>query len=174
MRSILLTVALAVATTLSAQRTFPTIEGETVDGEKITLPKSDPKTFTIVGLAYSPKASDQLDEWLEPAYMRFVAKHGLFAGEYDADIYFMPVFAGTNKVLYEPSMKKFKKTASPEIVEHVLFAKSDLEMLRDELDMPEKEVPHFFILDRDGKIVYRIKGPYTLEKLEEMEEVLLQ
>ncbi len=173
MRTTILSIALAIGTAVAAQQQFPQVTGETVNGDNITLPRSDGAKYTIVGLAYSPKASEMLDDWLEPAYLRFIAKHGLFAGEYDADIYFVPVFAGLNKATYEPSMKKFKKSASPEIVDHVLFSKQDLDPLRQQLDMNREEIPHFFVLDREGKILYRTKGPYSDEKLEAMEDILM-
>lgn len=170
---ITLSLILALGTAASAQAKFPSVTGETVSGETVTLPKADARKYTIVGLAYSPKASEMLDGWLEPAYLRFVAKHGLFAGEYDADIFFVPVYAGLNKAAYAPSMKKFEKSASPEIVDHVLFSKDDLAPLREDLDMTNEAVPHFFVLDQEGKIVFRTKGPYTDEKLEAIENVLM-
>jgi hypothetical protein len=173
MRTITLHLALALSFSAAAQ-TFPSITGETVSGNTVTLPRSDPREFTIVGMAFSPKASEMLDDWLEPAYLRFVAKHGLFAGEYDADIFFVPVFVGLNKSAYEPSMKRFKKSASPEIVDHVLFTKEDLEQQMNDLKMDRKEMPYFFILDRNGKIVHRTEGAYTDDKLEAMEDVLMR
>ncbi|MDQ3101680.1 MAG: thioredoxin family protein [Bacteroidota bacterium] len=170
---ITLFVAAALSCTAMAQQQFPNVTGETASGEIITLPKSDASKFTIVGLAYSSKASAMLDEWLEPAYLRFVAKHGLFAGEYDADIYFVPVFVGLNKTAYEPTIRKFKKTATPEIVDHVLFSKDDLDPLREQLGMDKEEIPHFFVLDSGGKILYRTEGAYTDEKLEAIEDILM-
>lgn len=157
-----------------AQQLFPPMTGETALGREITLPVKTTKAFTIIGLAYSQKAQPALEEWFEPAYLRFVAKHGLFAGAYDCEVYFVPLFTGLNKAAYEPSMRKFRKSAAPEIVQHVIFSKAQIEPLRAALDLRESDVPYFFILDSEGRVIHRAQGAYTDEKLEAMEEVLLR
>ncbi len=165
--------ALAFVATVSAQQSFPSLEGETAEGTAVSLPLKDPKGYTLIGIAYSQKAQPLLEEWYEPAYLRFVAKHGLFAGAYEVDAFFVPLFVGLNKAAYEPSMRKFRKTASPEIVDHVLFSKAELDPLKAALGMGEKDIPYFFVLDRQGRIIHRTQGAFTEEKLEAIEDVLL-
>ncbi len=165
---------LLLASASFAQQTFPSLHGETAKGKSVQLPPTAPKEYTIIGLAYSQSAQPALEEWFEPAYLRFVAKHGLFAGAYDCDVYFVPLFTGLNKAAYEPSLKKFRKSASPEIVQHVVFCKAELDELRQALGLVQKDVPYFFVLDREGHIVYRTQGDFTEEKMEEIEEVLLR
>lgn len=172
MRCTLFAAASLLSMALAAQNTFPTLSGETASGKAITLPTKG-KPWTVIGLAYSQKASPLLEEWYEPAYLRFIAKHGLMAGSYEADVYFVPLFVGLNKTAYEPSMNKFRKSADPEIVDHVLFSKAELEPLKAALDLKEKDIPYFFVLDAEGRIVHREKGVFTDEKLESIEEVLL-
>ncbi|MBL7951024.1 MAG: hypothetical protein JNM62_04835 [Flavobacteriales bacterium] len=156
----------------SAQSKFPTLTCETASGQTITLPTKG-KPWTVIGLAYSQKASPLLEEWYEPAYLRFIAKHGLMAGSYEADVYFVPLFTGMNKAAYEPSLNKFRKSADPEIVDHVLFSKDDIEPLKAALGLTEKDIPYFFVLDAEGRIVHKEKGAFTDEKLESIEEVLM-
>jgi hypothetical protein len=127
----------------------------------------------VIGLAYSQKASPLLEEWYEPAYLRFIAKHGLMAGSYEADVFFVPLFVGVNKAAYEGSLNKFRKSADPEIVDHVLFSKADIEPLKEALGLNDKDIPYFFVLDAEGRIVHREQGAFTDEKLESIEEVLL-
>ncbi|MBL7945438.1 MAG: hypothetical protein JNN32_05195 [Flavobacteriales bacterium] len=172
MRSLITVAALAVAFTLQAQNTFPTLSGETAAGTTITLPTKG-KPWTVIGLAYSQKASPLLEEWYEPAYLRFIAKHGLLAGSYEADVFFVPLFVGVNKAAYEGSLNKFRKSADPEIVDHVLFSKADIDPLKASLGLNDKDIPYFFVLDAEGRIVHREQGAFTEEKLESIEEVLL-
>jgi len=173
MRIATLFIAFLLGTLLRAQA-FPQLTGETARGATITLPAAKGKAWTLIGIAYSQKASPMLEEWYEPAYLRFIAKHGLMAGSYEADVYFVPLFVGLNKTAYEPSMKKFQKSADPEIVDHVLFSKDDLEPLKAALNMTEKDIPYFFVLNSEGKIVHRTQGAFTEDKLEAMEEVMLE
>lgn len=154
-------------------KTFPPLVGETAQGVTTELPNSGGAKWTLIGIAYSQKASPVLEEWYEPAYLRFVAKHGLFAGDYDVDVYFVPLFAGLNKAAYEPSMKKFRKSASPEIIDHVLFSKADLDPLKTALSMTDKDTPYFFLVDRSGQIMYRTDGRFTEDKLEAIEDLLM-
>lgn len=165
---------LLLSTTVYAQEPFPQLTGETADGRQVTLPLTDAKRHTIIGIAYGKAAGPVIEEWYEPAYLRFVAQHGLFAGAYDADVYFVPLFVGANKAAYEPSIRKFRKSASPEIIDHVLFAKGDLETLQGALGLNDKDVPYFFVLDAAGNIVHRERGAFTDDKLEGIEDVLLR
>ncbi len=172
MRSIILFGTLAFSVVVNAQTVFPVITGETASGNTITLPVKG-KQWTVIGVAYSQKATPVLEEWYEPAYLRFIAKHGLMAGSYDADVYFVPLFVGVNKAAYEPSLNKFRKSADPGIVDHVIFSKTDIEPLKAALDLTEKDIPYFFVLDAEGRIVHREKGAFTDDKLESIEEVLM-
>lgn len=158
---------------LNAQTTFPQLSGETANGKTVVLP-TNTKPWTVIGIAYSQKATPLLEAWYEPAYLRFIAKHGLLAGAYDAEVYFVPLFVGLNKAAYEPSMKKFRQGADPEIIEHVLFSKNEVEPLKNALDMADKDIPYFFVLDAQGRIVHRTKGAFSEEKLEALEEVMLE
>ena len=159
---------------ISAQQRFPTLSGETAEGKQVSLPLTSSKGYTIIGLAYSQKAQPALEDWFEPAYLRFVAKHGLFAGAYHCDIFFVPLFTGMNKAAYEPSMRRFRKSTSPQVVDHVVFVKAELDQLKEALDLTSKDQPYFFVLDKEGRIIHRVHGAFTEEQLEAMEEVMLR
>ena len=163
-----------VSSAFAQTATFPPLEGEKADGGRVQLPDPAAKGFTVVGLAYGQKASPMLEEWAEPAFLRLVAKHGLFAGTYEADVWFIPMFIGGNKAAYEPSMKRFRKSADPEVADHVLFYQGEIEVFEQALGLHSKDIPYFFVLDREGRIVHRAQGDFTDEKLEGIEEVLLR
>mgnify|MGYP001309573445 CR=1 FL=1 len=173
MRTLFLSLAL-LPFMAAAQDQFPTMSGETADGEQIDLPPKGPRKYMLVGMAFGQKAQPMLEEWYEPAYLRFVAKHGLFAGATDVQVHFVPLFVGVNKAAYEPSLRKFRKSASPEVVDLVVFIKADAEALRDDLNMTDKDIPYIFIVDQRGRIVHRTQGAFSEEKLEALEEVLLR
>ena len=174
MRPLLILSALLAFGQLHAQKAFPRIEGQTAEGRTVVLPEAAPRKYTLIGMAYGQKAQPLLEDWYEPAYLRFVAKHGLFAGLYDVRVFFVPLFVGANKAAYEPSLAKFRRSASPEVVDLVVFAKAELELLQAELDMTDKALPYIFVLDEQGRIVHRTQGGFTEEKLEAIEELLLQ
>lgn len=157
-----------------AQDRFPALHGERADGRSVELPGSPTAPYIIIGLACSQKAQPALEKWYEPAYLRFVAKRGLFAHAYSTEVYFVPLFTGMDKAAYEPSLKRFRKSAAPEVADRVVFVKDQGDAIRTALGIKDKDVPYFFVVDREGRIVHRTKGDFTDDKLEAIEEVLLQ
>jgi hypothetical protein len=49
----------------------------------------------------------------------------------------------------------------------------DLEPLKEALDMDDKDIPYFFLLDASGKVVHRTQGAFTDAKLEAIENLLM-
>ena len=159
---------------LSAQTTFPSIQGETTDGSEVTLPQASPEGFTIIAIAYGKKAQPILETWYGPAYSRFVNKQGLFAGSYHSDLFLVPMFVGLNKSAYGTSMNKLRKSADPDIARRVVFFKGDAKAVIDALGMTDKNIPYFFVLDKDGHIVARVSGAFSVDKLDALEAPMLQ
>ena len=127
-----------------------------------------------MALAFGKGAEPVLEEWMEPAYLRFVARHGLFAGTYQCTTWFVPVFVGLNKAAYEPSMKKLRKSAEPELVEHVLFFKGEFDTIQAQLGLHRSDIPYFFVLDPEGHIIHRTEGAFSEDKLDEIEGVMME
>lgn len=165
---------LALTAVLSgrSQELFPAITGERTDGSTVELPKASKGKFAIICLAYGQKAGPALEEWYGPAYLRFVAKHGLFAADLDVDVYFVPLFVGLNKAGYEPTMKKLREQGDPGVEQRVVFLKGDPEGLRDKLGLKDKETPYIFVVDPEGRIVHRVQGEFSDDKLDAVEEAL--
>lgn len=165
---------LSMAALASGAQRFPTITGETVDGRTITLPDPASKDFTLVVMALGKGAQKDLEAWYEPAYLRFVAKHGLMAGAYECDLWFVPVFVGLNKAAYDPTMNRLRKSAEPEVAQRVLFFKGEFDAIQQALGLKRADVPYFFVLDGQGNIVHRTEGAFSEEKLEAIEEVMMR
>lgn len=156
----------------AGEERFPSMTGETASGKAVTIPAAGGKP-TVLALAYGKGAQKELEEWYEPAYLRFIAKHGLMASAYDCDVWFVPVFVGMNKAAYDPTMNRFRKSAEPEIVDHVLFFKGEFDAIREQLGLKRNDTPYFFVLDAEGRIIHRTEGAFSDDKLEAMEEALL-
>lgn len=174
MRYLFLFIACAMAVvTLRAQDEFPQVIGETTEGKAVHLPDRSGNAFTIVAMAYGKKAEPLLERWYGPAYSRFIAKHGLFAATYDVELYLVPIFVGVNRTAYDATMNRLRKEVDPEIARRVLFVKDDPKDLVKSLGMTNKDIPYFFVLGPDGKILYRTSGAYSVEQLDALEEPML-
>lgn len=151
---------------------FPVLEGETLEQETLVLPESTMGKVTLVGLAYSKKAESTLKSWYTPMYDKFVLKRGMFDSMYDVNLFFVPMYTGAKKLAYESTLKNLRESNRKDLFPYILFYKGELDKYQDELKMDEKNLPYFFVLDENGKIVYATKGLYSEKKMERIEAIL--
>ena len=168
---------LLFASSVRAQVTgkmFPNMEAETVEDKKIVLPDNVKGKYTLLGLAYSKKSEDELNSWFQPVFQKFIQKNkGLFEGfGYDVNVYFIPMFTGVNAAAAGTAKKKAMKDIDPNLLPYILFYKGELKTYKEALDFEKKDIPYFFVLDSTGKIIYATSGKYTMQKMDEVEEVL--
>ena len=174
----LLLFLIGLSTSLPAQvgAPFPSIEGETVEDQEISIPEDTRGKYTLVGMAFSKKSDDALQSWFKPVYSRFLqdaGNAGLFADfAYDVNVYFVPMFSGIKKAAAGAAKKKTLKKVDAELHPHILFYTGEIGSYRDALRLEERDEPYFFVLDKSGKIVYATSGAYTAKKMEEVEQII--
>jgi hypothetical protein len=151
---------------------FPSMEAETVEDKKVVLPTDTKGKYTLVGLAYSKKSEDDLNGWFSPVYNKFVRKTtGMLEGMgYDVNVYFVPMFTGVNAAATGTAKKKALKNIDPILLPYILFYKGELKPYKEALDFEKRDIPYFFVLDPQGKIVFATSGAFTEDKLDEVEE----
>ncbi len=155
---------------------FPSMDAETVEDKKVNLPGDVKGKYTLLGLAYSKKSEDELNTWFEPVFSKFVQKtSGLMAGMgYDVNVFFVPMFTGVNSAATGTAKRKALKNMDPQLLPYILFYKGELKTYKDALDFERRDIPYFFVLDPEGKILYATSGSYTDEKMDEVEKVIDQ
>lgn len=156
-------------------KTFPAMEAETVEDKKVKLPGDIKGKYTLLGLAYSKKAEDELNSWFSPIFEKFVRKNtgSLFDGMgYDVNVYFIPMFTGVNAAATGTAKKKALKNVDPQVLPNILFYKGELKQYKEALDFEKKDTPYFFVLDAEGKIVHATSGKFSTKKLDEVENVI--
>jgi hypothetical protein len=153
---------------------FPDMDAETVEDKKVRLPEQVKGKFTLLGLAYSKKSEDELNGWFQPVFEKFIQKNkGLFEGfGYDVNVFFVPMFTGVNAAATGTAKKNALKNLDPNLLPYILFYKGELKPYKDALDFAKKDVPYFFVLDKDGKILYATSGSFSTKKMDEVEAVL--
>jgi hypothetical protein len=153
---------------------FPDMEAETVEDKRVKLPMEVKGKYTLIGLAYSKKSEDELNSWFQPVFEKFIQKTtGMLAGfSYDVNVYFVPMFTGVNAAATGTAKRKAMKNIDPQLLPYVLFYKGDLKPYKEALDFEKKDIPYFFVLDPEGKIVYATSGKYTPAKMDKVEEVI--
>jgi hypothetical protein len=153
-------------------KTFPAMEAETVEDKKVKLPEDVAGKYTLIGMAYSKKSEDELNSWFQPVFQKFIQKSkGLMAGfAYDVNVYFVPMFTGVNAAATGTAKKKASKNIDPQLLPYILFYRGELKKYKEALDFEKRDIPYFFVLDPQGKIVYATSGKYTVAKMDEVEE----
>jgi hypothetical protein len=162
------------ATAQVTGKMFPDMEAETVEDKKVKLPQEAKGKYTLLGLAYSKKSEDELNSWFQPVFEKFIQKtSGVLAGfSYDVNVYFVPMFTGVNAAATGTAKRKALKNIDPQLLPYVLFYKGELKPYKDALDFEKKDIPYFFVLDPEGKIVHATSGKYTDAKMDKVESVM--
>lgn len=155
---------------------FPELSAENVEDIEVSIPDDTNGKYTLVGLAYSKKAEDDLSTWYTPIYNKFVKSSedaGIFAAfTYDINVYFIPMFTGIKAAAQGTAKNKTLKLADERLWPHILFYKGSLKPYEETLNFDKKKVPYFFVLDDKGVIRYATSGAFSREKMGEIEEVI--
>ncbi len=154
---------------------FPNIECEDYNGKKVNIPIDTKGKYTILGMAFSNAAEQDLKTWRSPIYNKFIAEKSEDPMspqiDYDIHLYFVPMFTGLNQVTSKQSKEKIKAATDKELYNNVLFYEGS-KTYKEELDFEKRDVPYFFILDKTGKIVYATSGKYDEKKMEKMLDII--
>ncbi len=176
MKNLIVTIVLLASFNLTHAQVigkfFPSMEAETVEDKKVMLPADTKGKYTLLGLAYSKKSEDDLNGWFSPVYNKFVRKtKGMLEGMgYDVNVYFVPMFTGVNAAATGTAKKKALKNIDPILLPYILFYKGELKPYKEALDFEKRDIPYFFVLDPEGKIVFATSGAFTEDKLDQVEE----
>lgn len=175
MKSLMLFLFVTLAFAGKAQvvgKIFPDMVAETVEDKAVTLPKDTQGKFTLLGLAYSKKSEDELNTWFNPVFEKFIQKTSGLMGSmgYDVNVYFVPMFTGINAAATGTAKKKAAKNVDPQLLPYLLFYKGELGPYKEALDFEKKDIPYFFVLNPEGKIVFATSGKYSEDKMDSIEE----
>lgn len=177
MRLVVIAILTSVVFGVNAQvigKKFPEMEAETAEDKKVKLPGDVGGKYTLIGMAYSKKSEDELNSWFQPVFQKFLQKTtGVLAGfSYDVNVYFVPMFTGVNAAATGTAKKKALKNIDPQLLPYILFYRGELKPYKEALDFEKRDIPYFFVLDPQGKIVHATSGKYTEEKMDAVEEKL--
>lgn len=147
---------------------FPSIEVVDLNEESLVIPEDTKGKFTLVGVAFSEDAQDDLYSWSQPVFSKFMDENNLSSLVYDPNVKLILMFTGANQVIYKKAKKKIQEGTDESLKDNVVLYKGKMEDYRDKLAMKNRKKPYFFVLDRDGKIIYTADGSYDESVLDEV------
>lgn len=157
---------------------FPSMQCENYNGKKVNLPVETKGKYTLLGMAFSNSAEDDLKTWINPIYNKFIVKVDASKADafdvhqdYDVNLYFIPMFTGLNQLTSKQSKEKIKSHTDKELYDYLLFYEGD-KSYKEELNFEKKDIPYFFVLDKTGKIAYATSGKFDDKKLEKIIDII--
>lgn len=154
---------------------FPALEGENLMNEVINIPTDVQDKHTLIGLAFTKDSEKFLKTWFDPIYTQLISKPkegDLFAISYDVNVYFIPMLTGAKRPAYEKVMNKVEEDTDPKLHPHILFYKGTMKKYRDALNITDKDLPYFYLLDKSGNVIYATSGIYTEAKMQRIIDAL--
>ncbi len=151
---------------------FPSIEVEDLNGNTEVIPSDTKGKFTLVGVAFSEDAQDDLYTWSQPVFSAFMDENNLSSLVYDPHVKLILMFTGANQLVYKKAKQKINEGTDESLKDNVVLYKGKMEDYRDELKMKSRKKPYFFVLDKSGKIIYTADGAYDEETLEEVGDLI--
>lgn len=151
---------------------FPAIETYDLNEKKIVIPKDTEGKFTLVGVAFSEDAQEDLYSWSEPVYNNFLNENSLASLVYDPNVHLILMFTGANQLIYNKAKKEITEGTDKTLRDNVVLYKGGMNDYRDILKMKDRKEPYFFVLDKNGKIIYTTKGRYTRKVLDEVGDLI--
>lgn len=165
-------ISYTVSTNAQIKSSFPKMSGHTLDEKPISLPLSNTKKYTIVGICYKRSAEADLKTWIQPMYDVFVAKakgtdYFDVANYFDVNYYFVPLISGFKKAAAD-----FKAATQKELWGNVIDCDTDIKLLKTQLKPSNDDLPYFYVLDVNGKIVELVSGSYSESKMEKIQDAI--
>ena len=141
--------------------TFPLLEGKTVSGEAVKIPDVAKAKTTVVGLAFSLKAENDLKTWLQPAYDQFIAKpDGVFAADAFEGLFYFVGMAGGGAAgaMSQAFEKKAKSNVDAALQPHVILYKGNADAWVKSLEIKDKNQVHIIVIAPDGRVVHILRS----------------
>ncbi len=159
---------LSVANAQVVGKQFPDLSGETLEDKTVSIPKDTKGKFTLIGMAFSQKAEADLQSWVDPVYNTFINPSAIV--DYSVNVFLIPMFTGAKQPTMNLAKKQMKENTEKSFYKNVLCYHGELKKYKEELQMTDKEKPYFFVIDKNGKIVYTTSGAFSEEKLDAIED----
>ena len=155
---------------------FPAMEGNSLTDEVLSIPQATEGKYTLLGIAFSKKAEEDLNTWFQPIYEAYVMEEDPNAliptMKPDVNVVFIPMFTGIKRGASKAATKKMKEEVDKKLHPHIMVYSGSMGDYDEQLGLEDKDKPYFFILDPDGKIVYATDGKASTKKLNEISEMV--
>tara|TARA_B110000503_G_C7098733_1_gene392832 strand:+ start:255 stop:788 length:534 start_codon:yes stop_codon:yes gene_type:complete len=147
---------------------FPEIDVLDLNNEALTIPADIKGKYSLIGVAFSEDAQQDLYTWSQPVFSEFLDEKNLSSLVYDPNVHLILMFTGANQLAYNKSKQQITEGTDESLSDNIVLYKGAMENYRKALNMKDRKKPYFFVLDKQGKIIYVTSGRYTMKALREV------
>ena len=155
---------------------FPSFTCINLNDKQVVLPTDVQNKRTVIALMFSTKADKYMQNWAHPLYNSLMADGagGMMSGNmYNANLCFVGAVKGLAKLALPEMIKKSKTQVDKKFHGNFMYTDTDLDALMKALNITDKSLPHFFVIEKDGSIIYQTSGTYSDDKLNDITGALL-
>ncbi len=137
---------------------FPEIDVMDLNNKALSLPEDIEGKFSLIGIAFSEDAQQDLYTWSQPVFSEFMDDNNLSSLVYDPHVHLILMFTGANQLAYNKAKEQITEGTDESLTENIVLYKGSMESYRKTLKMKDRKKPYFFVLDKQGKIIYVTSG----------------
>lgn len=155
---------------------FPSVTCTNLKDKQVLLPTDMQNKRTVIALMLSTKADKYMQNWAQPLYNSLMADGvgGMMSGNmYNANLCFVGAVKGLAKLALPEMIKKAKNQVDKKFHGNFMYTDTDMDALMKSLNITDKSLPHFIVVEKDGSIIYQTSGAYTEDKLNDITGALL-
>ena len=155
---------------------FPNITCTNLKDKQVVLPTDMQNKRTVIALMLSTKADKYMQNWSQPLYNSLMADGvgGMMSGNmYNANLCFVGAVKGLAKLALPEMIKKAQNQVDKKFHGNFMYTDTDIDILMKSLNITDKSLPHFIVVEKDGSVIYQTSGAYTEDKLNDITGALL-
>ena len=147
-----------------AQR-FPTIEAETLSGKKVVFPDVAEGKYAFLLIAFKRQTQGEVDSWLDP----FVKEFGTHN---EVTFYEIPMISNNWKWMSGWIDAGMRAGVPANKHDHVATYYGPLKRYFDYFDIDDRGTVYVFLLDKEGRMIFRASGLPEKDKFEALRKIL--
>lgn len=163
---------LFLPTLIIGQEKFPEIQVTDLNDKSINIPQDTEGKFTLIGIAFSQDAQNDLYSWSQPVFSEFMDENNLSSLVYDPNVYLILLFGGANQLAYKSAKEQIVQGTDESLKDNVVLYKGKMLDYRKILGLKSRKKPYFFVLDKSGNIIFRTEGRYKREILDKVGDLI--
>lgn len=152
--------------TVNSQTTIPSFQAVDLNDVVIDFPADVKGKKTLIAFAFSQKAQEDLESWIEPVYYEFIDKESLASLVYDVNIYLVIVFNKVNSSFKQKVRNELKENVLKEFYGKIVLCEEGSGYILSGLEESNSDVPTLYALNENGEIKETVIGRYTEKKME--------